>query len=66
MPKRKEIKNVGASVRARLTTLSRTSGQPFDLLLTRFAIERLLYRLAASSCPAFRSQGRNAADDMAA
>jgi hypothetical protein len=48
MPKRKEIKNVGASVRARLTTLSRTSGQPFDLLLTRFAIERLLYRLAAS------------------
>lgn len=48
MPERKEIKNVGASVRARLTTLSRTSGQPFDLLLTRFAIERLLYRLANS------------------
>ena len=46
MPKRKEIKNVGASVRARLTALSRTSGQPFDLLLTRFTIERLLYRLA--------------------
>lgn len=48
MPKRKEIKNVGASVRARLTTLSRASVQPFDLLLTRFAIERLLYRLANS------------------
>ena len=48
MPKRKAIKNLGASVRTRLATLSKTSGQPFDILLTRFAIERLLFRLANS------------------
>ena len=48
MPNRKAIKNLGASVRIRLTMLSRASGRPFDLVLTRFAIERLLYRLATS------------------
>ena len=48
MPKRKAIKNLGASVRARLTTLSTKSGQQFDLLLTRFAIERLLHGRATS------------------
>lgn len=48
IPDRKVIKNLGASVRARLANLSRASGQPFDLVLTRFAIERLLYRLSAS------------------
>lgn len=36
---------MGASVRARLLNLSRETGQPFDLLLTRYALERLLYRL---------------------
>lgn len=36
---------MGASVRGRLLNLSRTTGQPFDLLLTRYALERLLYRL---------------------
>lgn len=45
----KEIKNIGASIRARLLTLSKSSGQPFDLLLTRFVLERLLYRLSRSS-----------------
>jgi hypothetical protein len=45
----KEIKNLGASIRARLLSLSRTSGQPFDLLLTRFVLERLLYRLCRSA-----------------
>jgi predicted nucleotidyltransferase component of viral defense system len=44
----KEIKNLGASIRARLLTLSKSSGQPFDLLLTRFVLERLLYRLSRS------------------
>lgn len=44
----KEIKNVGASVRARLLNLSRASGQSFDLVLTRFALERLLFRLSRS------------------
>ncbi|KIZ40516.1 hypothetical protein OO17_17550 [Rhodopseudomonas palustris] len=41
----KEIKNIGASVRARLLQISKTSGQTFDLILTRFALERLLFRL---------------------
>ncbi len=45
----KEIKNIGASIRARLLTLSNSSGQPFDLLLTRFVLERLLHRLSRSS-----------------
>lgn len=44
----KEIKNLGASVRARLLKLSKESGQSFDLVLTRFALERLLYRLSRS------------------
>lgn len=44
----KPIKDMGASVRARLLALSKASGQPFDVLLTRFALERLLYRLSVS------------------
>lgn len=44
----KQIKNLGASIRARLLTLSKSTGQPFDLLLTRFVLERLLYRLSRS------------------
>lgn len=41
-------KNRGASVRARLLTLARETGQTFDVLLTRFVHERLLYRLSQS------------------
>lgn len=41
----KPVKNVGASVRARLLDLARTTGHSHDLLLTRYALERLLYRL---------------------
>jgi len=44
----KELKNVGASVRARLLKLAKASGQSFDLVLTRFALERLLFRLSQS------------------
>ena len=44
----KEIKNLGASVRARLLRISKEKGQNFELILTRYAIERLLYRLAQS------------------
>lgn len=40
------IKNLGASVRARLLTLSKQSNQSFELVLTRFAVERLLFRLS--------------------
>jgi predicted nucleotidyltransferase component of viral defense system len=45
----KEIRNVGASVRARLLQLAKASGQSFDLVLTRFALERLLFRLSQSA-----------------
>jgi predicted nucleotidyltransferase component of viral defense system len=45
----KEIRNVGASVRARLQNLSRETGQSFELVLTRYALERLLYRLSRSA-----------------
>ncbi len=41
-------RNVGASVRQRLLNLARTRGQPLELLLTRFALERLLHRLSVS------------------
>lgn len=44
----KEIRNIGASVRAQLLQLSRQSGQSFELVLTRFALERLLFRLGQS------------------
>lgn len=44
-----EIRNIGASVRARLQNLSRETGQSFELILTRFALERLLYRLSTSA-----------------
>ena len=39
------LRNVGASVRQRLLNLSRAGGPPFDILLTRYVLERLLYRL---------------------
>jgi predicted nucleotidyltransferase component of viral defense system len=40
------IKNIGASVRARLLTLSRERNQTFQLVLTNYVLERLLYRLS--------------------
>ena len=44
----KGIRDLGASVRARLQNLAREKGQSFDLVLTRYALERLLYRLSRS------------------
>jgi hypothetical protein len=41
-------KNVGASVKAQLLSLARKRGDDYQLLLTRYANERLLYRLAVS------------------
>jgi len=41
--------NVAASVKARLLKLAREEHQPFDVLLVRFALERLLYRLSISA-----------------
>jgi predicted nucleotidyltransferase component of viral defense system len=40
--------DVGASVRARLLALAREQGEDFQSLLTRYANERLLFRLSAS------------------
>lgn len=41
-------RNIGASVRQRLLNLAHARGQPMDLLLTRYALERLLHRLSLS------------------
>jgi len=41
-------KNVPASVKARLLNLSRQTGEDFQQLLTRYAVERLLLRLSVS------------------
>ena len=41
--------NIGASIRARLQNLARERGQPFQVLLTRFVLERLLYRLSLTA-----------------
>jgi predicted nucleotidyltransferase component of viral defense system len=40
--------NLAASVRARLLNLARAQGSDFNQLLVRFALERILYRLAQS------------------
>ena len=42
------VKNIGASVRARLLRISKERGQNYNLVLTHYAIERLLYRLTQS------------------
>ena len=41
-------RNVAASVRARLLNRARETKQDFSLVLTRYAIERLLYRISVS------------------
>jgi len=43
-----EARNIGASVRTRLLRISKERNQNFDLVLTHYAIERLVYRLAQS------------------
>ncbi len=42
-------RNLPASVRQRLLTLSERRKEPFDLVLVRYGIERLLYRLSRSA-----------------
>jgi len=44
----KEIKDMSASVRARLLTISKSQGKPFDQIMTLYMLERLLYRLSIS------------------
>jgi len=44
----RQPRNMAASVRQRLMNLSRERGDEFQLVLTRYGLERLLYRLAQS------------------
>src|ERR1700687_5465450 len=44
----REPRNIGASVRARLLDRARAERSDFQVLLTRYALERLLYRLSVS------------------
>jgi predicted nucleotidyltransferase component of viral defense system len=48
MPKKpvKAIRNMGVSVRARLLNISKQRRQTFQLVLTYYVLERLLYRLS--------------------
>jgi predicted nucleotidyltransferase component of viral defense system len=41
-------KNIGASVRARLLNRAKDSGSDYGLILTKYALERILYRLSVS------------------
>lgn len=41
-------KNLAASVKARLLAVAERRGESFNLLIVRFGIERLLYRLSRS------------------
>ena len=44
----RKARNIGASVRARLLALAQRKGTEYQLLVTRYALERLLYRLGVS------------------
>ncbi|MDD9969641.1 MAG: hypothetical protein OXR73_25575 [Myxococcales bacterium] len=48
MTKASDTKDVARSVRARLLNRARSAGEDFQLVLTRYANERLLFRLASS------------------
>ena len=41
-------RNLAASVRQRLLNIAKRDGEAFELVLTRYALERLLYRLGKS------------------
>jgi hypothetical protein len=45
---RRGKKNIAASVRERLFNISKKNGEPFDLVLVRYALERFLYRIGVS------------------
>ncbi|MHC5055766.1 MAG: nucleotidyl transferase AbiEii/AbiGii toxin family protein [Planctomycetota bacterium] len=44
----KKPTNIPASVRQRLLNIARERGEPYQLVLTRYALERLLYRIGRS------------------
>ena len=45
----RRVKNLSASIRQRLLNLARARDEDFQLTLTRFGLERLLYRLSRSA-----------------
>jgi hypothetical protein len=45
----KSITNIAASVRQRLLNLAREKKEDFGLLLTKFGLERIIYRIALSN-----------------
>jgi predicted nucleotidyltransferase component of viral defense system len=49
MTAKTSARNVAASVRARLQNVSKAQGVDFQRVLTRYALERLLYRLSVSA-----------------
>jgi predicted nucleotidyltransferase component of viral defense system len=50
---KKAIKNIGASIRDRLRNEAKRLGNDFNLILERYALERVLYRL---SCSEYKSR----------
>ena len=56
--KKREVKDVGASVRARLTNIAKETKRDFDAILLQYFQERFLYRLSISPYrPAFILKG---------
>jgi len=56
--KKREVKDLGASIRARLTNIAKETKRDFDALLLQYFQERFLYRLSISSFrPAFILKG---------
>jgi hypothetical protein len=54
-------KNVAASVRQKLTNLSKQRGEEFQFILSEYAIERLLYQISRSKHSwAIRAEGSKA------
>ncbi len=51
-------RNLAASVRQRLMNLARTQKEDFRLILTRYALERLLYRLSQAIRATFERSAR--------
>jgi len=45
---KREIKNLGASIRARLTNIAKETKRDFDAILLQYFQERFLYRLSIS------------------
>ena len=44
----KEHTNLAASIKQRLLNLARSEGRVYEIVLVRYALERLLYRLTNS------------------